>query len=495
MAVDSKKLARGPITVTVVLVTVMHTLDVSIANVVLPHIQGSIAASQDQISWVLTSYIVATAIMTAPTPFLAGLFGRRRFFFWSAVGFIAASVLCGMATSLSQLVLFRILQGAAGAGLLPLSLTILLDAYPPEEHPKASALYSFGAVIGPVLGPTLGGYITDALSWRWVFYVNLPVGILALLGIVFFIPDVPRKTRQTFDWFGFVALSLGVGALQLALDRGHSLDWFNSVEIITEVAIAALAAYIFIVHSATAKKPFIDLRLFADRNCVAGAISAAFITGILYSTLALLPTYLQVLMGMPVYTAGLLLAVRGGATMITMYLLSHYYALLGPRLIQVVGALCSAIGLYQVSQFNLSVGMVDICISNIFLGVGLAAISVPATALAFVTLPTELRAEASTLMSLTRNMGGSIGISYIVTRLARETQINHAQLTENITPFTNNLPELWDWTSTLGASTLNVELTRQAAAIAYYSNFYLMMWGALLLLPIGWMFRLPKPQT
>src|ERR1700747_205957 len=290
---------RAAITVCVILATLMQALDTTIANVALPYMQGSVSATQDQIDWVLTSYIVAAAIMTPPTGFLAARFGLKRLFIVAIAGFPVTSMLCGMAQTLAQIVLFRVMQGGFGAALVPLSQTVLLNAYPRERQGFAMALFGVGVMVGPVLGPVIGGWLTENYSWRWVFYINLPIGILALLGMVVFLPDTPRDASQKLDWFGFGTLSLAIGALQIMLDRGEQKDWFSSGEIVIEAIVAVSAFYLFLVHTFTAERPFVRPSLFRDRNFAAGVLFVSVIGLTYYASMALQPPYLQTLMGYP----------------------------------------------------------------------------------------------------------------------------------------------------------------------------------------------------
>jgi MFS transporter, DHA2 family, multidrug resistance protein len=306
---------RAAITFCVILATLMQALDTTIANVALPYMQGSVSASQDQIAWVLTSYIVAAAIMTPPTGYLAGRFGLKRLFLVSVAGFTVASMLCGMSQSLVQIVLFRVLQGLFGAALVPLSQTTLLNINPPARQGSAMALWGVAVMAGPVLGPVLGGWLTEAYSWRYVFYINLPIGILAFAGITTFLPETSRNVTAKLDWFGFGALSLTIAAFQVMLDRGEQLDWFGSSEIVVEAIIGASAFYLFLVHTFTASAPFVRPSLFRDRNFTAGIVFIAIIGLTYYASLALQPPYLQDLMNYPIVTAGLVLGPRGVGTM------------------------------------------------------------------------------------------------------------------------------------------------------------------------------------
>ena len=307
---------RIVVTLCVIMATLMQSLDSTIANVALPYMQGTMSASQEEINWVLTSYIVAAAIMTAPTGFLAARFGRTRLFVTAVVGFTLASILCGLAQSLGEIVVFRVLQGMCGAALVPLSQAVMFDIYPPEQRASAMALWTMGVMIGPIFGPILGGWLTENQSWRWVFYINVPFGVVTAFGLLTFLKETSYGSAARLDWIGFGALSLAIGAFQTMLDRGETLDWFSSGEIILEACLAGLGFYLFLVQFSLAPRPFLSPRLFLDRNFVVG-ISLYFTIGlIMYATLALLAPYLQTLMDYPVVTAGIVLAPRGAGLML-----------------------------------------------------------------------------------------------------------------------------------------------------------------------------------
>ncbi len=311
----SRPMNRGAITACIILAVIMQALDTTIANVALPYMQGSVSASADQINWVLTSYIVAAAIMTPPSGFLANRFGRQRVLMTAIVGFVAASVLCGMAQSLTEIVAFRLLQGFFGAALVPIAQSILLDIYTPEERGSAMALFGVSVMVGPVLGPVIGGWLTDNFSWRWVFYINVPIGAVAFAGIWLFLRETKTSADARLDWLGFGSLSIGIAAMQVFLDRGAQLDWFSSFEILVEATITVSAFYIFLVHTFTAENSFVNPRLFLDRNFSVGMLFI-FIIGITYlASMALMTPYLQTLMGYPVVTAGLVMGPRGIGTM------------------------------------------------------------------------------------------------------------------------------------------------------------------------------------
>jgi MFS transporter, DHA2 family, multidrug resistance protein len=488
---------RGMITLSVMLATVMQVVDTTIVNVALPHMQGSMSATQDQISWVLTSYIVAAAIFTPLTGVLAERLGRKRLFAMAAIGFTLASMLCGAANSLTQLVVFRALQGALGASLVPLSQAVLLDTYPREKHGSAMALWGMGVMVGPILGPTLGGYLTEYYSWRWAFYINLPVGILALLGILAFVPDATGKEKRGFDFFGFALLSIAIGALQLMLDRGNALDWFDSTEVVLEAATAALAFYMFMVHMFTAEKPFIEPGLFADRNFVAGVLLMFTVGVLLLATMALLPPFLQSLLGFPVITAGYVLAPRGIGTMAAMMVVGRVVGRIDTRLLVLFGLILMAWSLHAMTQWNTDVGTGEIISTGVVQGVGLGFIFVPLSTIAFATLATRYRNEGTAMFSLIRNLGSSVGISLVMTVLGHEIQSSHALLSENITPFRDALqgpgvPTLWNWSTELGRVALNAEVTRQAMTIAYINDFRFMMYLSVLAVPLLLLLRSPR---
>jgi MFS transporter, DHA2 family, multidrug resistance protein len=490
---------RGMITASIMLATIMQGVDNTIANVALPHIQGSLSAAQDQIAWVLTSYIVAVAIMTPLTGWLAGRLGIKYVFLISVAGFTLASALCGAATSLTQLVVFRLLQGACGAGLVPLSQSVLMQINPPERHGQAIAIWGIGVMLGPIFGPMLGGWLTEDYSWRWIFYINLPVGVIASIGILVFIRETRHTHREAFDFFGFVTLSIAVGALQMMLDRGELKDWFHSTEIWTEAAISGVAFYLFIVHTATASdRSFINLDLLKSPNFMAGTVLMFFVGGILSGTLALLPTMLQSLMNYPVFTTGLVTAPRGVGTMVAMFLVGRMINRVDNRLIILVGFLLTVVSLWQMTGFSLQMGMGPVIVSGLLQGFGLGFTFVPLNTLALSNLPRHILTQGTAMRSLMRNLGGSIGISILEALLVQNTQIVHSRLIENLRP--DNplaqapmLPSPFSLTDPSGIAALNAEVTRQAAMVAYINDYALMMMIVLLLIPLLLLVRRARP--
>ena len=481
---------RIPITVGLMLATVMNSLDTTIANVALPHMAGSVSASQDQITWVLTSYIIAAAIMTPLTGWLADRFGRKPLFLVSIIGFTLASALCGMAQSLDQIVIFRLLQGVFGAALIPMSQAVLFDVYPPSQHGRAMALWGIGVVLGPTLGPMLGGWLTDNYSWRWVFYINVPFGILAVLGVLAYFPDTTHA-RKHFDFFGFAMLSVAIGSLQLLLDRGPIKDWFNAGEIRLEAAICALAFYLFITHTLTARQPFIRLAIYKDRNFLTGNI-LIFVVGVtLFATLALLSPLLQSLLGYSVFQSGLVTAPRGIGTLIAMLIVGRAVGRLDARLIIATGLVLTAWSLWQMCHFSMQLPMSSIVWSGAIQGLGTGIVYVPMAALTFATLPAMLRNEGTALFNLIRNIGSSVGISTVQGLLVRNTQLVHASLAQHITPFVMAQHSAGRLASAAANAALNEQITAQALMIAYLDDFYFMLLLTLLALPLLFLVRKP----
>ncbi len=488
---------RAIITVCAMVATLMQALDSTIANVALPYMQGSMSATADQITWVLTSYIVAAAIMTGPVGWLSARFGRKNFFIVCLIGFTVASMLCGIAQSLVEMVAFRLLQGVFGAALVPLSQATMLDIYPPEQRGSAMAIWGMGVMVGPILGPTLGGYLTEVYNWRWVFYVNLPFGVLATLGLMAFMPADEKNPGLRFDWTGFACLSLGIGALQMMLDRGEQIDWFSSREIIVETVLAGLGLYLFVVHMATAEKPFINPRVFRDRNVVGGLLVMFAIGMVLLASSALLAPYLQRLGGYPVETAGLLMAPRGVGTMAAMMIAGRLASRMDPRLLMLFGIGLIAYSMYEMTGWTPDVSAMELSIVSIVQGLGLGFVFIPLQVLAFATLDSSLRTEAAALLSLVRNVGSAIGISVTSFLLSRNTQVMHSDLASYVTPFNRSLTS-GEWAQTMplntttGLSALNEMVTTQASIIGYVDDFMFMLWiclpTALLLL----LLRRPK---
>lgn len=482
------------ITVTVMLTTIMQALDMTIANVALPHMQGSMSATLDQISWVLTSYVVAAAICMPLTGILSARLGRRRLFILSTVAFTVTSMMCGFAQNLEQLVLFRVLQGAFGAFLVPLSQAVLLDTYPTERHGWAMAIWGIGVMVGPILGPSLGGWLTEYYNWRWVFFVNLPFGMLACLGLVLVLHETPIDRSRRFDLLGFVLLTVAIGALQTMLDRGESLNWFANHEIIIFGITAAAAMYLFIAHIFTHDHPFIDPELFRDRNFSIGLLLIFIVGMILLATLALLPPFMQNLLGYPVLDVGNLLMPRGIGTMVAMMTVGRLAGRIDLRYLVMLGFILSASAMWDMTGFTTETDSWAIIRTGMLQGLGLGFLFVPLATITFATLPPRFRNDGTSLFSLVRSIGSSIGISIVITYLSRQTQANHEVLARHINPFNSGLQEAIgsgaiSIDNVAGLTALNNQVNEQAMMLAYLQDFSLLMTISLCAIPLVWLLK------
>ena len=494
-----ESLNRGMITISIMLATIMQALDGTIANVALPHMQGSLSASQDQITWVLTSFIVAAAITTPLTGWLCDRFGQKNVFLASVFGFTVASVLCGIAGSLVQIVVARLLQGVFGAALVPLSQAVLLDINPKEKHGSAMAVWGMGVMVGPILGPTLGGWLTDSYNWRWVFFINVPVGAMAFYGIWKFIKPTPAARRMDFDLFGFATLSLAIGALQMLLDRGEQNDWFSSLETWIELIVLAMSFSYFIAHTVLtpAGKSFVDYHLLKNSNYVTGLLFIFIVGLVLFATRALMPTMLQNLMGYSAKDTGFVTAPSGLGTMFAMMIVGRLVGRIDFRLLIGTGFAVTAFSLYQMAGYTPALQESNIVWPGVIQGLGLGLVFVPLSAATFATLSPEMRAQGTAMYSLIRNIGSSIGISLVQTLLVRNTAIVHASLTEKINIANQGLVDpavasVYSLGTNVGAASLNGEITRQAAMIGYLDDFRLMLVLTLAVIPLLLVIRPPR---
>jgi DHA2 family multidrug resistance protein len=490
-------LNRGIITAAVMLATIMQTLDSTIANVALPHMQGSFSVAQDEVTWVLTSYIVAAAIGTPLTGWLASAYGTKRLLLGSIAGFTVTSIFCGLAGSIFQMVLFRFLQGICGAALVPLAQTILLNIYPREKQGSAMAIWGAGVMLGPVIGPTLGGWLTDTYSWRWVFYINVPIGMVAFAALWVFARETAQY-RRGFDFFGFAMLSLAVGSLQLMLDRGEYKDWLASTEIRIELGVAIACFWVFLVHSATWVNPFVNLVLFKDRNFASGNIIMFLVSVVILASTALLPTLLQTVLNYPVVTAGFLMTPRGVGTVMSMLLVGRISNRIDARVLMFAGFVLSAYSFWLPGGWAIAMDWRPVAFAGFGQGFGLGLIFVPLSLSTFGTLAPQYRSEATALFSLVRNVGGSMGISIAENYLARSAQANHQAIAAQVTPFNGPLNDpsvagLWNLHSTAGLSALNAEVTQQATMIAYLDCFMLMAVICAAMIPLLLIMRQVRP--
>ncbi len=475
----------------------MQTLDTTIANVALPYMQGPLSASREQITWVLTSYVIMAAIMTGPVGWIAARFGKKNFLMLSLAGFTAASAMCGAAQTLEQIILFRLIQGAFGAALAPLSQSIMLDMYPPEKRGAVMALWGMGIMLGPVLGPTLGGYLTNAYDWRWVFYVNVPFGVAAVTGIALCFKDTTRNVDLRFDWFGFGALAVGLGALQLMLDRGNQLGWFDSSEIVMEALIAAGGLYLFVIQMMTGKMPFIPPQIFKDRNFISSVILMFLVGAVLLASSALLPPYLQNLAGYPVRYVGLLMAPRGLGTMFAMMIAGRLTTKVDPRILMSFGSALMVWSLWEMSGWTPQVDEFTLTYITFFQGMGMGIVFVPMSLLAFATLPANFRTDGAALTNLARNIGSAIGVSVVTTVMANGAQVVHSELAAFATPFNRALgvnaqgvmlnPQM-----PFGLRNLEALISFRAQEIVFSNAFLLMVYTSLPLFLCIWAMKRPR---
>lgn len=483
-------LRRNMVTICAMTATIMQALDTTIANVALPYMQGTLSASQDQINWVLTSYIVAAAIMTAPVGWIANRFGRKRIFIICSAGFTIASVLCGLAQDINQMVLFRLLQGVFGAALVPLSQAVMLDSYTLQERAKAMSIWGMGVMMGPIMGPSLGAWLTETYSWHWVFFVNLPFGAITVLGLIIFMDETKKDLSLRFDWFGFTALAVAIGALQLALDRGEQLGWLESNEIIAEFIISAIGFYYFFAHSFTTSRPFIQFALFKDRNFVTGCIFMTVMGLVLYSTMALASPYLQNVIGYPIITAGLLLASRGLGTFVAMMLVGRLMRYIEARALIVTGLLLTAASLFQMTGWTDQTGGSEIVTVSVIQGFGFGLVFVPLSTVSFLTLPNHLRTDGTSMLTLMRNVASSVGISIVIAQLTEGSRRIHAILVEHINPFNHalqmpNVSGMINLNTDTGRAMADAMVNVQAQIIAFSHDYQLVMLFILVSIPLA----------
>jgi MFS transporter, DHA2 family, multidrug resistance protein len=486
-------LERALVLATCTAVTFLYAMTVTIANVSLPQMQGALSAAPDQIAWVVTSNIVATAIMTPLAGWLVSRFGRRLLCNACVIGFAAASLGCGMSDSLAELVLFRVLQGAFGAPLVPVSQAIVLDTYAKRQHGAVIAIFGMGSVLGPIVGPVAGGWLAEAFNWRWVFYMIVPFALLALLGTFAFIHDREATIRTRLDWLGFLLLSAALAAAQLMLDRGERADWFESAEIVAWAAIAAIALYAFVVHSATTRRPFLDPRLLADRNYAVGLV-LIFVFGMLnFTPMTLLPPLLQGVSGYPDSVIGFVLGARGLGTMVGFFLMI-FASRLDPRAMIGLGFVLQAYAGWQLAHLSVSPSTADVFWPMALQGFGVGVLWVPITMVSFATLDPARVSEASAVYHMVRNIGSSIHISLSVSLAVRMTRTSYAELAERVTPYSDSLSMpwvtgAWNLHSQRGLAALSREMARQASMIGYIDAFVFFIVTSLMVLPLIFLIR------
>lgn len=479
---------RVLMTIAVMSATVMQVLDTTIVNVALPHMAGALSATPDQISWVLTSYLVASAIVMPLTGYFTDRLGQRNYLLISILGFVVASGLCGIATNLAEIVSFRLLQGLFGASLIPLSQSIMVQAFTARERGRAMAIWGMGIMVGPILGPTLGGYLTDTLSWRWTFYINLPVGAISLLLAWRTVKDTPRRPRTT-DWRGLMLMFLAVGGLQFVVDRGNQEDWFSSA-MIQIVAIAAAVGLLGFVYRSLSRPghALIDLHIFRDRNFASScALLAVFAFG-LFSAIVLQPLMLESLLGYPAATAGLVMAPRGVASLVSMLVVGRLINRVPPRNLVLGGIIVGTAGAFAMTGYNLHDNLWFLIWPSLLQGLAVGPVFVPLATIAYKTLPSAKVPEASGMYNLIRTLGTSVGISIVATVLTRQTQVAWSEVGSNIQPFS---PALGDYLARFGLSPSSAqapallahELARQAQMIGMVDAFATIAWVYLFMIP------------
>jgi len=479
---------RTLITVAIMLAAITGVLDSTIVTVALPQIQGSLSASPEQVIWVLTSYIVATAISTPLSGWLAGRFGIKRVILVAIAGFTVTSMLCGISVSLPQMVAFRVLQGLFGAAFIPLSQAVLLNINPPERHAQALSVWAAGVMTAPIAGPLLGGYLTEAFSWRWCFYINLPAGALAFLGVAAFMPREKVATFRPFDFLGFGALALSVGALQMMLDRGSGRGWFSSPEIWAYALAAGASFWVFVVHSLTAEHPFFDPALTRDRNLVTACFFNFTLGVLLMSSMGILPNMLQGLMGYPPMLAGVTNAPRGAGTLVAILIAGRISGRVDPRLLLAIALSISAAGIWVTTRFDLSMDTSPVLLSGFLQGFGMGLFATPLNIIAYSTINPSLRAEASSLYNLVRNIGSSGGIAAVQAIAVANAQAIHESLAGRMSPddqvLRAALPPAFDPSTLVGALTLEAEISRQSTMAAYVNVFRLLLLLCVLCMPL-----------
>jgi len=476
----------------------MQVLDITIANVSLPYMQGSLSATLDQVSWVLTSYVVAAAVMTAPVGWLAARFGIKKLLIACVAGFTIASMLCGIAQTIEEMVLFRVLQGMFGAALVPLAQSVMLEIYPPHRRGWAMSLWGVGVMIGPIMGPILGGILTEYYSWRWVFFINLPVGIVTVIGLLTCMGESEGNRGLAFDWVGFTALGIAIGALQLLLDRGEQVGWFDANEIVVMAIVSAAAFYFFIAHSLTTERPFISMEIFRDRNFNVG-LMFMFVCGVmLVASMALMAPMLQGMMGYPIIDAGVLLGTRGVGMGVSMLMAGRLMTVVDPRLLLFVGLSCCVASLNASIDFTPDTATRTIAWVSMLQGFGLGLMFVPLNMIALSTLPVALRTQGTAMWTLIRNLGSSVGVSIVIANLTNKTIMMHALLAESVTPFNQAMADpaaaMLDASTETGRALLENLLTQQATIIAYANDFKLMLVMTLLCYPLVLLVRTSRRQ-
>lgn len=467
--------------------TMIVTLDSTIANVALPHMQSSLMASSEQITWVITSYLIASAIMTPLSSWLANRFGRKRVMILSALGFTFSSLICGLATNLPMMIAARLVQGMSGAGLIPLGQATLLDINPPERQGQAMAMAGMGSMLGPLVGPSLGGWLTDTMSWRWVFLINIPVGLVTVAAMGVCMIEVRDRRMGRFDLFGFATLSIFLAAFQLMMDRGQHLDWFDSLEIVVEALIMGVAAWLVVVHMFTARNTFVRAEIFTDRNFVLGSLVSAVIGVVVFATVPLIAVMMQASLGYTAFHAGVVNVPRSVGTILGLVVVTKALAKMDARVLIVAGLLFCAWSMEIMAGISLAVDETPLMVSGFMQGFGGGLLIAPLSTLVYATLPNHLRNEGAALYALARSIGNSIGISVLQVLAIRNAAAVNGRLAEGIRPdrpeIQFGLPDL-HFDDVPNLARLMGEAQRQSVMVATVDVLWLTCIIALLAIPI-----------
>lgn len=491
---------RWMVAITVMLPTLIEIVDTSVVNVSLDHIRGSLSAGIDESTWTITSYLVSNAIIIPLTGWLSRLFGRKHYLIFSISLFTFSSFMCGSSWNLQSLVFFRVLQGLGGGALQPISQAILLETFPPHQHGMAMAIFGIGIMFGPIIGPLLGGWITDNWSWHWIFFINVPIGIISILMTLFFIIDPPymERAKMKIDYWGLLFLVIGLGCLQIVLDKGHREDWFSS-DFITwmgYISISSLIMFIFVEF--LVENPIVNLRTFRNISFSTGNIIMFFVFFNLFGSIVLLPIFLQTLMGYTAFLAGLALGPGGIATMIAMPIAGRLITKINPKVVLAFGLAVASYSVHMMAQFNLNVDFNTIFWPRVVLGIGMGFLFIPLTTMTMSSIRKEEMGNATGIFNLLRNLGGSFGVAFITTMLARRAQFHQVRLVEHFTPFDRNfqiaLPQI---SQTLqykgfmpslsdqgGIGTIYGQLIKQASMFSFNDAFYLLSTMMMLILPL-----------
>jgi DHA2 family multidrug resistance protein len=487
---------RVLVLLTIVMSTGIYAGSVLISSALLPQLQGALSATQDEVSWVMTFNIVATAVATPATGWLADRFGPRLTMIWAAGLFAMATFMCGASNSLEELILWRILQGAAGAPLVPLGQTLLLDTSPRSQHAIVMSIFGMSNMVGPSLGPMFAGQIAEELGWRWGFWMLVPVAVGAVVGSWLTLPRTEAKGKASLDWLGFLSLSAGIAAGQLVFSRGQRLDWFDSNEIVIATFVGALMIWIFCMHSLTVERPFVRLKLLTDRNYALGLLLVTLFGMLNFALIVLLPPLLQQHAGYPESAIGEIIGSRGLGSAIGFFL-AMPMARLDPRVSLSIGALIQITTGLWLMGLDLNASMTTLVLCNIWQGISIGVSWVPLTVITFWTLPAEYRAEAMSVFHLLRNFGSSLFISIAVAEIVRTQAANYARMVEHVSLYNRVLEMPWAmgaWTidAAPGLARLSGEIVRQSTIIGYTNAWLLYTLAAALSIPICLLARLPK---